>query len=161
MWIVLARRNTVSREVVCVGWLQIIIALTVSSFGGFILDYAVFAYPQMDLHLSSVNDFMMSTVVVLSTKCEKNPGNIAPAIAASFDDLTTLFLLSGYCTIRVLVLLYLARLIVYHLWMWGVDPDNTAIPCLTGCGDFLGTGFLTMAYALLYQGGEISRFSVP
>lgn len=39
---------------------------------------------------------VMSTVVVMSTKCEKNPDNIAPAIAASLGDLTTLFLLSGY-----------------------------------------------------------------
>ncbi|KAL3201633.1 hypothetical protein MRX96_053506 [Rhipicephalus microplus] len=29
-------------------------------------------------------------------------------------------------------------------------------PCLTGCGDFLGTGFLTMAYALLYYMGDKS-----
>ncbi|KAH7948607.1 hypothetical protein HPB51_028464 [Rhipicephalus microplus] len=58
--------------------------------------------------------------------------------------------------VKVLVLLYLARLIVYHLWNWGVDPDNAAIPCLTGCGDFLGTGFLTMAYALLYYMGDES-----
>ncbi|XP_075739377.1 solute carrier family 41 member 1-like [Rhipicephalus microplus] len=189
--------------------------------------------------------FVMSTVVVLSTKCEKNPDNIAPAIAASFGDLTTLFLLSGYSSlmlyhpwphltgimttdfekyneapksgfipttcesaaecpsdkytlasggvrisealcydtlnnynwaltrasatskimpekptltrlVKVLVLLYLARLIVYHLWNWGVDPDNAAIPCLTGCGDFLGTGFLTMAYALLNYMGDKS-----
>ncbi|KAL3223521.1 hypothetical protein MRX96_027323 [Rhipicephalus microplus] len=49
MWIVLARRNTVSREVLRVGWLPIIIALTVSSFGGYILDYAVFAYPPIAL----------------------------------------------------------------------------------------------------------------
>ncbi|KAH7964139.1 hypothetical protein HPB51_027625 [Rhipicephalus microplus] len=58
--------------------------------------------------------------------------------------------------VKVLVLLYLARLIVYHLWNWGVDPDNAAIPCLTGCGDFLGTGFLTLAYALLYYMGDES-----
>ncbi|XP_075750708.1 solute carrier family 41 member 1 [Rhipicephalus microplus] len=217
--------------------------------------------------LAAVNtaSFVMSTVVVLSTKCEKNPDNIAPAFAASFGDLTTLFLLSGYSSImlyhpslggnlaavlscslssylnrvtplgdipfgehvcvgplqmyyqggemanvayvlvgvvvpgqtlfavlsrilrfgkvsmtitffavycgphltgimttgfekynEVLVLLYLARLIVYHLWNWGVDPDNAAIPCLTGCGDFLGTGFLTLAYALLYYMGDES-----
>ncbi|KAL1442621.1 hypothetical protein MTO96_030694, partial [Rhipicephalus appendiculatus] len=56
----------------------------------------------------------------------------------------------------VVVLLYLARLIVYRLWSWGIDPDNAAIPCLTGCGDFLGTGFLTLAYALLYYLGDKS-----
>ncbi|KAH6928880.1 hypothetical protein HPB50_020688 [Hyalomma asiaticum] len=62
----------------------------------------------------------------------------------------------GASLAQVLVLLYLARLIVYRLWCWSIDPDNAAIPCLTGCGDFLGTGFLTLAYALLYELGDKS-----
>ncbi|XP_075739394.1 solute carrier family 41 member 1-like [Rhipicephalus microplus] len=71
----------------------------------------------------------------------------------------TITFFAAYCGAslgQVLVSLYLARLIVYHLWNLGVDPDNAAIPCLTGCGDFLGTGFLTMAYALLYYMGDES-----
>lgn len=36
----------------------------------------------------------MSAVVVLSKKCDKNPDHIAPAVAASFGDLTTLALLA-------------------------------------------------------------------
>ncbi|KAH9367839.1 hypothetical protein HPB48_003116 [Haemaphysalis longicornis] len=55
---------------------------------------------------------------------------------------------------QVMVLLYLARLVVYLLWRFSVDPDNAAIPFLTGCGDFLGTGFLTLAYVLLSKLGD-------
>lgn len=62
----------------------------------------------------------------------------------------------GASLAQVVVLLYLARLVVYRLWHWSIDPDNAAIPCLTGCGDFLGSGFLTLAYAVLYRLGDES-----
>ncbi|KAH6928879.1 hypothetical protein HPB50_020687 [Hyalomma asiaticum] len=64
VWIILARRNSVSREVLRVGWLPIITALTISSFGGYILDYAVIEFPPIALHLSSVNDLAPLVIVV-------------------------------------------------------------------------------------------------
>ncbi|KAH7938595.1 hypothetical protein HPB51_028884 [Rhipicephalus microplus] len=78
MWIVLARRNTVSREVLRVGWLPIIIALTVSSFGGYILDYAVFAYPPIALHLSSVNALGGNLAAVFSCSLSSYLNRVAP-----------------------------------------------------------------------------------
>ncbi|KAL3206866.1 hypothetical protein MRX96_039865 [Rhipicephalus microplus] len=205
MWIVLARRNTVSREVLRVGWLPIIIALTVSSFGGYILDYAVIAYPPIALHLSSVNALGGNLAAVFSCSLSSYLNRVTPLGDIPFGEHVcvgplqmyyqggemanvayvlvgvvvpgqtlfavlsrilrfgkvsmTITFFAAYCGAslgQVLVLLYLARLIVYHLWNWGVDPDNAAIPCLTGCGDFLGTGFLTMAYALLYYMGDKS-----
>ena len=41
-------------------------------------------------------------------------------------------------------------------WMWsrGTDPDNSAIPYLTALGDLLGTGFLAVAFHLLYLVGD-------
>ncbi|KAL3201151.1 hypothetical protein MRX96_043080 [Rhipicephalus microplus] len=205
MWIVLALRNTVSREVLRVGWLPIIIALTVSSFGGYILDYAVFAYPPIALHLSSVNALGGNLAAVFSCSLSSYLNRVTPLGDIPFGEHVcvgplqmyyqggemanvayvlvgvvvpgqtlfavlsrilrfgkvsmTITFFAAYCGAslgQVLVLLYLARLIVYYLWMRGVDPDNAAIPCLTGCGDFLGTGFLTMAYALLYYMGDKS-----
>ncbi|XP_075739350.1 solute carrier family 41 member 1-like [Rhipicephalus microplus] len=205
MWIVLARRNTVSREVLRVGWLPIIIALTVSSFGGYILDYAVFAYPPIALHLSAVNALGGNLAAVFSCSLSSYLNQLTPLGDIPFGEHVcvgplqmyyqggemanvayvlvgvvvpgqtlfavlsrilrfgkvsmTITFFAAYCGAslgQVLVLLYLARLIVYHLWNWGVDPDNAAIPCLTGCGDFLGTGFLTMAYALLFYMGDES-----
>ncbi|XP_075739146.1 solute carrier family 41 member 1-like [Rhipicephalus microplus] len=205
MWILLARRSTVSREVLRVGWLPIIIALTVSSFGGYILDYAVFAYPPIALHLSAVNALGGNLAAVFSCSLSSYLNRVTPLGDIPFGEhvcvgplqmyyqggemanvayvlvgvvvtgqtlfavlsrilrfgkvFMTITFFAAYCGAslgQVLVLLYLARLIVYHLWNWGVDPDNAAIPCLTGCGDFLGTGFLTMANALLYYMGDES-----
>ncbi|KAH7964138.1 hypothetical protein HPB51_027624 [Rhipicephalus microplus] len=78
MWIVLARRNTVSREVLRVGWLPIIIALTVSSFGGYILDYAVFAYPPIALHLSAVNALGGNLAAVFSCSLSSYLNRVTP-----------------------------------------------------------------------------------
>ncbi|XP_064489715.1 solute carrier family 41 member 3-like isoform X2 [Ornithodoros turicata] len=50
---------------------------------------------------------------------------------------------------QVTILLYLARVLVYFLWKNKIDPDNAAIPFLTGAGDFVGTGFLTLAFIIL------------
>ncbi|CAN8017321.1 unnamed protein product, partial [Ixodes persulcatus] len=55
LWIALAQRNNVSKNVLRVGWAPILLALIVSSFGGFILDYSVMRFPGIALHLSSVN----------------------------------------------------------------------------------------------------------
>ncbi|XP_049272508.1 LOW QUALITY PROTEIN: solute carrier family 41 member 1-like [Rhipicephalus sanguineus] len=204
MWIVLARRNSVSREVLRVGWLPIVVALTVSSFGGYILDYAVIAYPPIALHLSAVNALGGNLAAVFSCSLSSYLNRLTPLGDIPFGErlcvgplqmytrgemanvayvlvgvvvpgqtlfavlsrilrfgkvsMTITFFAAyiGASLAQVLVLLYLARLIVYRLWSWGVDPDNAAIPCLTGCGDFLGTGFLTMAYALLYYMGDKS-----
>ncbi|XP_075750701.1 solute carrier family 41 member 2 [Rhipicephalus microplus] len=78
MWIVLARRNTISREVLRVGRLPIIIALTVSSFGGYILDYAVFAYPPIALHLSSVNALGGNVAAVFSCSLSSYLNRVTP-----------------------------------------------------------------------------------
>lgn len=53
----------------------------------------------------------------------------------------------------------MARLLVYTLWRLRVDPDNAAIPFLTGAGDFLGTGLLTLSYVFLEAIGDESAHS--
>ncbi|XP_037579574.1 solute carrier family 41 member 1 isoform X2 [Dermacentor silvarum] len=205
VWIVLARRNSVSRVVLRVGWLPIIVALTVSSFGGYILDYAIIAYPPSALHLSSVNALGGMLAVVFSCSLSSylnrltvlgrvptgeplyvgplqmyyqggEMANVAYVLVGVVVPGQTLFVVlarvlrfgrismtitffAGYIgasLAQVVVLLYLARLVVYRLWQWSIDPDNAAIPCLTGCGDFLGSGFLTLAYAVLYRLGDES-----
>ncbi|XP_075750695.1 solute carrier family 41 member 2 [Rhipicephalus microplus] len=86
MWIVLARRNSVSREVLRVGWLPIIIALTVSSFGGYILDYAVFAYPPITLHLSSVNALGGILAAVFSCSLSSYLNRLTPLGDIPFEE---------------------------------------------------------------------------
>ncbi|XP_077507908.1 solute carrier family 41 member 1-like [Amblyomma americanum] len=205
VWVALASRNSVSREVLRVGWLPIIVALTVSSFGGYILDYAVDKFPPIALHLSSVNALggNLAAVFCCSLSSHLNrvssrgclpsgeqlcvgplqmyyqggdmaavafvllgvvvPGQTLFAVlskALRFGRVSMSIAFFGAYIMaslaQVVVLLYMARLIVYLLWKWSIDPDNAAIPCLTGCGDFLGTGFLTLAYVVLARTGDKS-----
>jgi len=43
---------------------------------------------------------------------------------------------------------------VHLIWKHGDDPDNVAIPYLTALGDLLGTGFLALAFQILYLIGD-------
>jgi solute carrier family 41 len=43
---------------------------------------------------------------------------------------------------------------VHYMWNQGDDPDNFAIPYLTAIGDLLGTGFLALAFHILYLIGD-------
>lgn len=43
---------------------------------------------------------------------------------------------------------------VHFIWRKGDDPDNVAIPYLTALGDLLGTGFLAVAFHILYLIGD-------
>ncbi|XP_077564748.1 solute carrier family 41 member 1-like [Haemaphysalis longicornis] len=198
LWIVLARRNSMSKEVLRVGWLPIIAALTASSLGGYILDYAVAKFPPIALHLSTVNALggnlasvfscSMSSYLSRFTRMGELPAgegvcigplqmyyggthvaHIALILLVAVVPGQTLFVVLskvlrfGHVSmsflyyvvylsatlLQVVALLYMARLVVYALWKHSIDPDNAAIPFLTGCGDFLGTGFLTIGYEIL------------
>lgn len=52
------------------------------------------------------------------------------------------------------ILLYIAHVMVFWMWRWSVDPDNSAIPYLTALGDLLGTGLLAIAFHFLYLIGD-------
>ncbi|XP_064489718.1 solute carrier family 41 member 3-like [Ornithodoros turicata] len=54
-WFFVAHRNTMTRTVLTVGWIPILTAVVISSFGGYILDYSVIKFPGIALHLSAVN----------------------------------------------------------------------------------------------------------
>jgi len=47
---------------------------------------------------------------------------------------------------QVTVLLYVCRIMVFKMWIMGIDPDNSAIPYLTALGDLLGGAFLGSAF---------------
>ncbi|BFZ08376.1 hypothetical protein BsWGS_11416 [Bradybaena similaris] len=56
--------------------------------------------------------------------------------------------------LQVILLIYIATWLVPLIWADGSDPDNVAIPYLTAIGDLLGTGFLAVAFHLLYLVGD-------
>ncbi|XP_064446935.1 solute carrier family 41 member 3 isoform X5 [Mirounga angustirostris] len=66
--------------------------------------------------------------------------------------------------IQVTILLYLAEVMVRLTWHQALDPDNHCIPYLTGLGDLLGTGLLTLCFLinwLLRSETGLDGFSEP
>ncbi|XP_078298778.1 solute carrier family 41 member 3-like isoform X6 [Panthera onca] len=49
---------------------------------------------------------------------------------------------------QVTILLYLAEVMVRLTWHQALDPDSHCIPYLTGLGDLLGTGLLTLCFLI-------------
>ena len=60
----------------------------------------------------------------------------------------------SFSLLQVAILLYVANWMVHYIWRKGEDPDNIAIPYLTALGDLLGTGFLAIAFHILYLIGD-------
>ena len=55
-----------------------------------------------------------------------------------------MYLLAAF--LQVFILLYIANYLVLKIFLNGDNPDNYAIPYLTGLGDLLGTGLLALAF---------------
>lgn len=50
--------------------------------------------------------------------------------------------------ILVIILLYLAHVLTYGLWVLGIDPDNCTLPYLSSVGDVLGAIFVTIVCSI-------------
>ncbi|XP_018017979.1 solute carrier family 41 member 1 isoform X2 [Hyalella azteca] len=89
------------------------------------------------------------------------PGHLVFAYTISYlkaghTSLTPIFVVVYLCAalIQVIVLLYMSVVMVHWMWSVCIDPDNSAIPYLTACGDLLGTGLLAIAFHILYLVGD-------
>ncbi|KAK5980243.1 MgtE domain-containing protein, partial [Trichostrongylus colubriformis] len=73
--------------------------------------------------------------------------------------LNILFLLGYLLTVFIqsLILLYLAQVVVYWLFNFGIDPDLHAIPLLTSIGDLIGTALLFVLFYLTSFSPENGR----
>lgn len=203
-WFLIAHRNSLTRTVLSVGWMPILTAVVVSSFGGYILDFSVIRFPGIALHLSAVNAVGGNLAAIFccrlstflnrhgdrgvmpphdQTRCagpitvffgsSENarvarilqliviPGQIIFVVVTDllrYGTFTisplfgTLYVMVAF--IQVAVLLLMARVLVYWLWWWKIDPDNAAIPFITAAGDFTGTGLLTVAFMILAAVGD-------
>lgn len=82
--------------------------------------------------------------------------NIIAKLQAGHTTLTLIFtvvyLLVGF--LQGVLLLLTADWLVHFIWKRGSDPDNVAIPYLTALGDLLGTGFLAVAFHILWLVGD-------
>lgn len=65
--------------------------------------------------------------------------------------LNILFLVGYLCTyfFQTFILVYLAEILVYSLFRYGLDPDMHAIPLLTSIGDLMGTSLLFLLFYLM------------
>lgn len=48
------------------------------------------------------------------------------------------------CEVQVAILIYLAYVLTYLLWMRNIDPDSSTIPYLTSISDVLGASIITL-----------------
>ncbi|XGW28811.1 hypothetical protein V3C99_008535 [Haemonchus contortus] len=71
-------------------------------------------------------------------------GSIVPPHGALF---TSLYLIAALT--QVLILLYICQYMVAVMWIWRINPDNSAIPYLTALGDVLGTLLLFLLFLFL------------
>ena len=59
-------------------------------------------------------------------------------------------------------LIWLCYTLVHVVWRYNLNPDNYAIPLLTGTGDLLGVAFLFVCFHLVYlTGNESVRYEPP
>ncbi|XGW08270.1 hypothetical protein V3C99_010962, partial [Haemonchus contortus] len=77
--------------------------------------------------------------------------------------LNILFLLGYLITVFIqsFILLYLAEVVVYSLFHFGIDPDLHAIPLLTSIGDLLGTALLFVLFLWTSISPEVVVVSEP
>ncbi|XP_046406786.1 solute carrier family 41 member 1-like isoform X2 [Ischnura elegans] len=64
----------------------------------------------------------------------------------------TVYLLAA--VLQVGILLYSAYVMVHGMWKSKIDPDNSAIPCLTAMGDLIGSSLLAIAFLFLHLVGD-------
>ncbi|XP_028261732.1 solute carrier family 41 member 1-like [Parambassis ranga] len=150
------------------GWQPVILAMSISSIGGLILDKTVSNpnFEGMAVFTPVINGVGGNLVVIQASRMSTYlhywlvPGAL-PEIEVSWTlchlllfsqcadhhghtAMTATFIICylSAALLQVMILLHVASLMVHWLWRRGLDPDNFSIPYLTALGDLLGTDFL-------------------
>ncbi|XP_069571037.1 solute carrier family 41 member 1-like isoform X3 [Brachyistius frenatus] len=155
-WVIVASRSPPIREVLKSGWQPVILAMSISSIGGLILDKTVSKpnFEGMAVFTPVINDVNSKSARVLVTLVV--PGHILflytiHLLQGGHTAMTPTFIVCYLfaALFQVGILLYVASLMVHWLWRRGLDPDNYSIPYLTALGDLLGTGFLALSFSMI------------
>ncbi|KAI3369540.1 hypothetical protein L3Q82_007749 [Scortum barcoo] len=155
-WVIIARHSPPIREVLKSGWQPVILAMSISSVGGLILDKTVSNpnFEGMAVFTPVINDVNSKSARVLVILVV--PGHLLflytiHLLQGGHIAMTPIFIFCylSAALLQVVILLYVARLMVQWLWRRGLDPDNFSIPYLTALGDLLGTGFLALSFRLI------------
>ncbi|CAI5688969.1 unnamed protein product [Oreochromis niloticus] len=156
VWVIIASRSPQIREVLKSGWQPVILAMSISSIGGLILDKTVSNpnFEGMAVFTPVINDVNSKSARVLVTLVV--PGHLLflytiHLLQGGHTAMTPMFIMCFLLAalLQVGILLYVASLMVRWLWRRGLDPDNFSIPYLTALGDLLGTGFLALSFRLI------------
>ncbi|XP_064352219.1 solute carrier family 41 member 3 isoform X4 [Camelus dromedarius] len=153
LWVLIARQSPPVLKVLKFGWVPIVLAMVISSFGGLILNKTVSSqqYKGMAVFAPIVCEVNSTSARVLLLLAA--PGHLlffyivclveGPTVPND-KTFVVLYLLAGL--VQVTILLYLAEVAVRLTWHQALDPDSHCIPYLTGLGDLLGTGLLALCF---------------
>ncbi|XP_041048052.1 solute carrier family 41 member 1 isoform X4 [Carcharodon carcharias] len=153
VWVVIAWKSPQTREVLKSGWQPVLVAMSISSVGGLILDKTVTnpKFEGMAVFTPVINGVNSTSARVLFLLVV--PGHLLFLYTIHFLQAghvnVTISFTAFYLTaalIQVGLLLYIADLLVRLTWRMGLDPDNFSIPYLTALGDLLGTGLLAVCF---------------
>lgn len=151
VWICVARTNPYTSDVVTKGWTPIVIAVFISSCGGFILEYGKSRFGRLPIFQPVINGVGGNLVAVqasrLSTSLHRNgkPGEIPPNFKLLSGPLEVFVLKKrdvNSTTARLLVLMSIPAHLLYFFVIRGMEGENTAPVTLV----FLG---LYMMFAVL------------
>ncbi|XP_035579161.1 solute carrier family 41 member 3 isoform X3 [Zalophus californianus] len=171
VWVLIAKQNPPIMKILKFGWFPIILAMVISSFGGLILNKTISKqqYKGMAIFtpiICEINSISARVLLFLVV-----PGHliffyiiylVEGRLVPDSKIFVVFYLLASL--IQVTILLYLAEVMVRLTWHQALDPDNHCIPYLTGLGDLLGTGLLTLCFLitwLLRSDAGLDGFSEP
>ncbi|XP_064012134.1 solute carrier family 41 member 3 isoform X2 [Pogoniulus pusillus] len=157
LWVAIAKQSPSLAEVLKSGWQPVIVAMSISSIGGLILDKTVTDpnFEGMAVFTPVINEVNSKSARVLFLLVI--PGHLVflytiHLLQGGHTSLSFTFVMF-YLTAALLqvgILLYVADLLVRLMWRKALDPDNFSIPYLTALGDLLGTGFLAVCFRLVW-----------
>lgn len=101
MWFYLAYSNEYTRDVVTSGWTPVIVAMLISSAGGFILDYGVGRFERIAMYQPVVNGVGGNLVAVQASRLstflhrQGKPGELPPGYAVFTSPYKAFFAKNG------------------------------------------------------------------
>lgn len=157
VWISVARNNPYTSEVITKGWTPIVIAVFISSCGGFILEHGKSRFSRLPVFQPVINGVGGNLVAVqasrLSTSLHKNgkPGEL-PNNFQPFSSPTDLFVSKktdiNVTTARLLLLMSVPAHLLYFYVIRSIEGDSTAPVTAIFLGLYMALAVLQVAILL-------------
>ncbi|CAG0902824.1 unnamed protein product [Darwinula stevensoni] len=160
LWAYLAAQNKHTKIVLRTGWIPVITAMILSSGGGLILEQALEHYRGIAVFQPVINGIGGNLAGVQSSRISTyfhrhfERGQLPIDLRKWCFNPFGVYFGSDVHAKTVAILMYIGHVMLHAMWRKGIDPDNSASPLLTALGDLLGTGFLALAFVILYSIGH-------